>query len=176
MIIIQNKWINKIIPFPSFRACNLWGILFVRGEKPLTETIINHEKIHTAQIIEVTLAATPVLFAIGVLAVGSNLNYRLVFKASKRLLIDPSNVRIQFKDGSSWMDLPVFTINGGTSAVDLSAGSTVTLAGASQAFNTLIRGKTNPTGTGARLESTIRIIRNDTIIGSVDIRYMKAGN
>ncbi len=67
MIIIQNKWINKIIPFPSFRACNLWGILFVRGERPLTEITINHEKIHTAQIIEVTLAATPILFVIALL-------------------------------------------------------------------------------------------------------------
>lgn len=46
MIIIQNKWINKIIPFPSFRACNLWGILFVRGERPLTEITINHENTH----------------------------------------------------------------------------------------------------------------------------------
>ena len=55
-------------------------------------------------------------------------------------------MKIQFKDGTTWMDLPVTTVNGSTSSADLSTGSTAILAGSSQAFNT-IRGKTNPTGT-----------------------------
>lgn len=49
MKIIQNKWINRFIPFPNFRAINLFGVLFVRGARPLTKVILNHESIHTAQ-------------------------------------------------------------------------------------------------------------------------------
>ena len=43
---------NKIIPFPGFLAINLFGILFVRERVILTDEIINHERIHTAQIKE----------------------------------------------------------------------------------------------------------------------------
>lgn len=49
MKIIQNKWINRYIPFPGFRAINLFGILFVRGDKELSEVTLNHESIHSAQ-------------------------------------------------------------------------------------------------------------------------------
>lgn len=49
MKIIQNKWINKFIPFPTFRAANLFGVLFVRGSRPLTNRTLNHERIHTEQ-------------------------------------------------------------------------------------------------------------------------------
>lgn len=52
MKIIQNKWINKFIPFPNFRAINLFGILFVRGNARIDDITLNHEKIHTAQIKE----------------------------------------------------------------------------------------------------------------------------
>lgn len=42
---------NKIIPFgKKFYAINLFGIIFVKG--PYGEVILNHEKIHTAQIKE----------------------------------------------------------------------------------------------------------------------------
>lgn len=49
MKIIQNKWINKYIPFTGFRACNIFGVLFVRGDGKLSEKTLNHEAIHTAQ-------------------------------------------------------------------------------------------------------------------------------
>ena len=52
MKIIQNKWINKFIPFPSFKAANLFGVLFVRGNARIDDITLNHEKIHTAQIKE----------------------------------------------------------------------------------------------------------------------------
>jgi len=45
MIIIRNK----LIPFGSFRAINLFGILFVRKNARLGERTLNHERIHTAQ-------------------------------------------------------------------------------------------------------------------------------
>ena len=43
---------NKYIPFPGYKAINLFGILFVRGNARIDEVTINHERIHTAQIKE----------------------------------------------------------------------------------------------------------------------------
>jgi len=43
---------NKYIPFKGFRAINLFGVLFVRGNARLSEKTLNHEKIHTSQIKE----------------------------------------------------------------------------------------------------------------------------
>lgn len=44
---------NKVIPFKGWVAINLFGILFVRGEKrDLSQRLINHESIHTAQMRE----------------------------------------------------------------------------------------------------------------------------
>lgn len=48
---------NKVIPFKGFLAINLFGILFVRknkdGSNPiLSDTTMNHESIHTAQMKE----------------------------------------------------------------------------------------------------------------------------
>ena len=54
MKIIQNKWINKFIPLPNFRACNLFGVVFVRGTRPLSDVTINHESIHSQQFYEIT--------------------------------------------------------------------------------------------------------------------------
>lgn len=41
---------NKIIPFPGYKAINLFGIIFAR--RSLNEIDINHESIHTAQMKE----------------------------------------------------------------------------------------------------------------------------
>lgn len=41
---------NKLIPFPGFKAINLFGIVFARYT--LNKTDINHEAIHTAQMKE----------------------------------------------------------------------------------------------------------------------------
>ena len=43
---------NKYIPFQGFRAINLFGILFVRGNARISERTIRHEAIHTAQMKE----------------------------------------------------------------------------------------------------------------------------
>lgn len=42
---------NNLIPLKGFAAINLFGILFVRGVK-VSEEMINHEAIHTAQMKE----------------------------------------------------------------------------------------------------------------------------
>ena len=43
---------NKYIPFQGFKAINLFGILFVRGNARIDERTIRHEAIHTAQMKE----------------------------------------------------------------------------------------------------------------------------
>ena len=43
---------NKYIPFKGFRAINLFGILFVRGNAEISEQVIRHETIHTKQMQE----------------------------------------------------------------------------------------------------------------------------
>ncbi len=41
---------NNIIPFPGFRAINLFGVLFVRGDAEVNEVTLRHEEIHTRQM------------------------------------------------------------------------------------------------------------------------------
>ena len=48
MRVVYNDW----IPFSGFKAINLFGVLFVRKGKTLSEKDLNHEKIHTAQMKE----------------------------------------------------------------------------------------------------------------------------
>ena len=43
---------NNIIPFPGFKAINLFGVLFVRKGCTMSGSDINHEMIHTAQMKE----------------------------------------------------------------------------------------------------------------------------
>ena len=43
---------NNIIPFKVFAAINLFGLLFVRKGVVVTERLLNHERIHTAQMKE----------------------------------------------------------------------------------------------------------------------------
>lgn len=43
---------SNIIPFRGFKAINLFGILFVRKGCKMSDTDINHEAIHTAQMKE----------------------------------------------------------------------------------------------------------------------------
>ena len=50
---------NNIIPFSGYRAMNLFGVLFVRGNARIDDITLNHEKIHTAQIAEVMIASVP---------------------------------------------------------------------------------------------------------------------
>ena len=43
---------NNILPLKGFAAINLFGVLFVRKNVILTDRIVNHERIHTAQMKE----------------------------------------------------------------------------------------------------------------------------
>ncbi len=43
---------NNIIPFEGFAAINLFGLLFVRKNVKISDRMLNHESIHTAQMKE----------------------------------------------------------------------------------------------------------------------------
>ena len=50
---------NKYIPFPGYKAINLFGILFARKKAKIDKITLNHESIHSAQIAEVMIASVP---------------------------------------------------------------------------------------------------------------------
>ena len=50
MIIVKNK----IIPFGSYTTINLFGILFTKSDY-LSPITINHERIHTKQMLELLI-------------------------------------------------------------------------------------------------------------------------
>ncbi len=59
MKIVRNKW----IPFGKrFYAINLFGVLFAKG--PCDETVVNHERIHTAQMKELAYVFFYLVYAI----------------------------------------------------------------------------------------------------------------
>lgn len=43
---------NNIIPFKGYAGINLFGILFVRKRVKVSNRMLNHERIHTAQMKE----------------------------------------------------------------------------------------------------------------------------
>ncbi len=43
---------SSIIPFSGFKCVNLFGVLFVRKGRTMSQRDINHERIHTAQMRE----------------------------------------------------------------------------------------------------------------------------
>lgn len=43
---------NKIIPPRGFSYVNLFGVLFTRRNKPISDVTLNHEHIHTEQMKE----------------------------------------------------------------------------------------------------------------------------
>lgn len=55
-------WKNNFIPFGNYSTMNFYGILITKTE--LSDKVINHESIHTKQIIELAIAATIVFFPI----------------------------------------------------------------------------------------------------------------
>jgi len=55
---------NSFIPFKGFTAMNLFGVVFVRKSKTMSKRMINHEKIHTAQMEEMMYIPFYILYLI----------------------------------------------------------------------------------------------------------------
>ena len=43
---------NKYLPIKPFAAVNVFGVLLVREETNITPSLLNHERIHTRQMLE----------------------------------------------------------------------------------------------------------------------------
>lgn len=73
---------NKVIPFKGFLAINLFGIIFAR--KPLNQYVVNHEKIHTAQMKELAYIFFYILYVlewfIKLFIYGSKAYYNISFE------------------------------------------------------------------------------------------------
>ena len=54
---------NKFIPVKGFVAMNLFGTIFVREGKVTTKTVLNHERIHTAQMKELWYIGFYIIYA-----------------------------------------------------------------------------------------------------------------
>jgi len=46
---------NSILPFAGYKLINICGLIFARKKANVTEVDINHEKIHTKQILELLI-------------------------------------------------------------------------------------------------------------------------
>lgn len=55
---------NKYIPFPGFKAINLFGVLFVKNNAKIDDVTINHEAIHSRQFVELMALSAVVLVII----------------------------------------------------------------------------------------------------------------
>ena len=78
---------SKIIPFKGFYAINLFGTLFIREKyqgHPISETTLNHESIHTAQMKEMGYVFFYIWYFIEWLlllfSVGKDAYYRISFE------------------------------------------------------------------------------------------------
>lgn len=60
---------NNIIPFKGFDAINLFGVIFARKEYgELSDEVINHEKIHTAQMKELLYIPFYIIYGVEYIA------------------------------------------------------------------------------------------------------------
>ena len=51
MLVIKNKY----LPFRQFNAINLLGVIFIRPDAIVSERLLNHERIHTRQMVEMLI-------------------------------------------------------------------------------------------------------------------------
>lgn len=64
-VLIMRVVFNNFLPFKGFVAINLFGLLLVRGERrELSSELINHERIHTAQMRELGYLFFYILYVI----------------------------------------------------------------------------------------------------------------
>ena len=56
--------VNKLLPPKGYVAINIFGFLLCRDRKKVTRIVINHEKIHTAQMKELLYVFFYILYGI----------------------------------------------------------------------------------------------------------------
>lgn len=85
---------NDYIPFKGYISMNLFGILFVRGNKTLSKDTINHESIHSEQykdllyILFLVLYVLEYLFKIFVSIFANRGKYNILHYAYKSISLE----------------------------------------------------------------------------------------
>lgn len=72
---------NSIIPFKGYAAINLFGILFARKDAVISDEVINHESIHTAQMKEMLYIPFYIWYGIEYLCKRWNLTQKEAYRA-----------------------------------------------------------------------------------------------
>lgn len=96
---------NNLIPFRGFAAINLFGVIFVRQEAIVSDTLINHERIHTAQMRELGYLLFYILYIlewIMRLMFPGNAYYNLTFEREAYLYQNDLNYLSHRKSFSMW--------------------------------------------------------------------------
>ena len=60
MLVIKNN----LIPFGTYKAINVCGVLFVKKGTEVTPRLLQHEKIHTKQMFEMTIVGFYLVYMI----------------------------------------------------------------------------------------------------------------
>lgn len=60
--------VNRLLPFGGFAAINLFGLLFVKKGVMVTPRLLNHERIHTRQMLELLIVGFYLAYCIEWLA------------------------------------------------------------------------------------------------------------
>lgn len=84
---------NNIIPFKGYKAINLFGFIFARKGCNLTDVDINHERIHTAQIIELLFIGFYLWYFIELLIL--SIKYRSISKAYRNVKFEKEAYQCQ---------------------------------------------------------------------------------
>lgn len=93
MIIVRNS----IIPFPGFKAINIFGILFCRKNANISEKDINHESIHTKQMVEMLFIPYYIWYGIEYLV--RLIKYRTNHSAYKKISFEQEAYAFQYDLG-----------------------------------------------------------------------------
>jgi hypothetical protein len=94
-------WIvrNNIIPFGGYKAINLFGILFCKKDANIDAITINHEEIHTAQMIEMLFIPFYIWYGIEYLI--KLIKYGSAHKAYRNLCFERE--AYQYEDDSTYL-------------------------------------------------------------------------
>lgn len=102
---------NNIIPFKGFAAINLFGILFVRKDAVITERILRHEAIHTAQMKELFYIGFYLLYICYWIVnlfrykFASHTAYRNICFEKEAYIYSACNNYLKYRQKFAWIDL-----------------------------------------------------------------------
>lgn len=92
---------NNILPFKGFAAINIFGVLFVRKNVEITDKLLRHEAIHTAQMKETYYIGFYLLYSF--LWIACMLDCKFDYKAAYKSNAFEAEARI-YSDYDNYLD------------------------------------------------------------------------